>query len=403
MNTEEEKKVTEAEQTTENTPVTESTPAPVEAPTQAEQKVEANTEVPAPEEMPVPKEEAKAPEEGLKPTLGVGEVAPMTEEEKAAKLAAQAQNFNSQEKVVYKMKAEKDANPFGVILFFVVLIAFAFFLPKIVAKYGSIFEKKHNYFDTSSTVPSGEQTKEKEEEPEEQKDPELHSFADSTAIKKGDISFLNFVKSNNNGTYELAFSVMNDGDSIFDFSKKFYIEFYSGDVKVGEKLIHSYDSLAPKAATQFIIIINEDEYNNSNNYKIVEKTIEDYPVATLATSDGDYKTLKCVKDNNELVYYFKEDVLEIIYEDTKVPNNDPNYQEKLAQASQESASLREIEGIDSTVVETNQSGMDLKTTINLETVPTTTLTSLKQYKYFKYHEKASVVKYEAKGIGYTCS
>ena len=231
--------------------------------------------------------------------VGIGEVAPMTEEEKAATAAAQSQNFNSQEKVVYKMKAEKDANPFGVIIFFIILIAFAICLPKIVSKYGSIFEKPHNYFDKGSTVPTEEPTE--PEEPEEKKDPDLHSFADSTAIKKGDISFLNFVKSNNNGKYELAFSVMNDGETIFDFSKKFYIEFYNNEVQVGQKLIYSYDSIAPKAAAQFVITINQKEYENSNNYKVVEKTVDDYPIPTLKTEDGEYKTLICVNGNNEII------------------------------------------------------------------------------------------------------
>ncbi len=408
MNTEEEKKITEVEQPNEikeETPTPAEMPAPAETPTPEE--TPAPTEAPTPEEMPAPAEvepEPKAEEQGIKQTVAIGEVAPMSEEEKAAKAAAQSQNFNSQEKVVYKMKAEKDANPLGVVIFFIILIAFSFFLPKIVSKYGSIFEKKHNYFNTNSTVPSGDKKgEEKPDEPEEEKDPDLHSFSDPSSIKKGDISFLNFVKSNNNGTYELAFSMMNDGETIFDFSKKFFIEFYSGDIKIGEKLIYSYDSIAPKAATQFVININKDEYENSNNYKVVEKTIDDYPIPTLATSDGDYKTLTCINGNNELVYYFKEDLLEKIDEDTKVPNSDPKYQDKLAQANTESINLRAIEGIDSAVIETSQGGMDLKTNINLEVIPTTTLTSLKQYKYFKYHEQSSVVKYEAKGIGYTCS
>ena len=396
MNTEEEKKVTEVEQQPETKEETVTQPV---ASTPAVEKPAPET-APTPEEMPAPKESSAEEAKVEKPMVGIGEVAPMTEEEKAAKAAAQSQNFNSQEKVVYKMKAEKDANPFGVILFFVILIAFALFLPKIVSKYGSIFEKKHNYFDKGSTVPVEEK---KEEEDEGTKDPDLHSFADPSIIKKGDISFLNFVKSNNEGNYELAFTMMNDGDSIFDFNTKYYIEFYSGSVQVGEKLIHSYDSIAPKAAAQFVIYINQNEYENSNNYKIVEKTVDDYPVATLTTEEGDYKTLTCVNGNNEIVYYFKEDVLEKINEDTKVPNTATNYAEELEKANLESSNLRAIDGIDSTVIETNQSGLDLKTTINLEEVPTTTLISLKKYKYFKYHEKASVVKYEAKGIGYTCS
>ncbi len=398
MNTEEEKKITEAEvKTEEQTPVADAQPAAPAAP-----ETPVNTETPAPEEMPAQKTEATPAEgEGIKPTLGIGEVAPMSEEEKVAKAAAQSQNFNSQEKVVYKMKAEKDANPFGVIIFFVILIAFAFFLPKIVAKYGSVFEKKHNYF-TGGTVPAKEEEKEEEKE-EPLKDPELHSFADSKAVKKGDISFLNFVKSNNNGKYELAFSMMNDGEKLFDFNTKYYVEFYAGEVKIGERLIHSYDSIAPKAATQFVLAITEKEYNDANNYKIIEKTIDDYPIPTLGTEEGEYKTLTCVYGNDQLVYYFKEDLLEKIDEDIKVSNTVSNYAEELEKANIESARLREIEGIDSVVIETNQSGLDLKTNIDLEQVPTTTLTSLKQYKYFKYHEKASVVKYEAKGIGYTCS
>ena len=367
------------------------TPAPAEAPAETKE-AETKKEEPA-------KEEAK-PEEAA-PQVGIGEEIPKSEAEIAAKKAAQEQNFNAKEEVVYKMKAEKGANPIGVAIFFALLIGFVLFLPKIVSKYGSIFEQKHHYFDNSQKLPENEEKKDDESEKTKK---DTYSFAKSDRVKVDELTFLNFVKSNlNNGQYTLAFSVMNESENLFDFKTKYYIELYNGDIKISEKLIHSYESIAPKSAVQVTVALNKEDYSSSSNFKIIKKTVDEYPEVTLVDNDGDYDKLTCVKDNNTMVYYFKDNLLEKIDDDIRVSNESENYGTQLAEAKQRAETLRAIEGIDSNVIETNQSGYNLKTNIDLSTTQPNNLTALKQYKYFIFHEKAKVVKYEMTALTYTCS
>ena len=366
------------------------TPAPAEAPAETKE-AETKKEEPA-------KEEAK-PEEAA-PQVGIGEEIPMSEAEIAAKKAAQEQNFNAKEEVVYKMKAEKGANPIGVAIFFALLIGFVLFLPKIVSKYGSIFEQKHHYFDSSQNLPGDEK------DPEEGSDTtkkDTYSFAKADRVKVDELTFLNFVKSNlNNGQYTLTFSVVNESESLFDFKTKYYIELYNGDIKISEKLIHSYESIAPKSAVQVTVALNKEDYNSSH-FKITKRTTDDYPEVKLVDKDADYDKLTCVKDNNTMVYYFKDNLLEKIDDDIRVSNDSENYGAQLEEAKQRAETLRAIEGIDSNVIETSQSGYNLKTNIDLSTTQPNNLTALKQYKYFIFHEKAKVVKYEMTALTYTCS
>ena len=357
-------------------------------------------ETPAPAEAAPAEAKAEEPKEAEQPQVGIGEEVPMSEAEIAAKKAAQEQNFNAKEEVVYKMKAEKGANPIGVLIFFALLIGFVLFLPKIVSKYGSIFEQKHHYFDNSQKLPSDEKDP-KEGSSETKKD--TYSFAKSDRVKVDELTFLNFVKSNlNNGQYTLAFSIMNESESLFDFKTKYFIELYNGDIKISEKLIHSYESIAPKSAVQVTVALNKEDYNSSN-FKIIKRTVDEYPEVTLVDKDADYDKLTCVKDNNTMVYYFKDNLLEKIDDDTRVSNDSENYATQLEEAKQRSETLRAIEGIDSNVIETSQSGYNLKTNIDLSTTQPNSLTALKRYKYFIYHEKVKVVKYEMTALTYTCS
>ncbi len=373
-------------------------------------EVQPTTEEVKPTETPVELPAAKetTPEEPkveetkeATPEVGIGEEIPMSEEEKAAKLAAQAQNFNSKEEVVYQMKAEKGANPIGVLIFFALLIGFVFFLPKIVSKYGSLFDQKHIYFNPATKVPDDPGTTDPSE-PIEDKD--IHSFAKSDKVKIDGLTFLNFVKTNlNNGQYALTFSVMNENETLFDFSTKYYMELYAGDIKIGNKLIHSYESIAPKSAVQVTISLTKEEYDSGGNFKIVKRTTDEYPEVTLLETDDEYDKLTCEKDNNIMVYYFKDGLLEKITDDTRVEKTAADYQAQLAAANALSESTRAVEGVDSNVIETNQSGFNIKTNIDLSTAQPSTLTALKQYKYFIFHEKAKIVKYEMTALTYKCS
>jgi hypothetical protein len=196
---------------------------------------------------------------------------------------------------------------------------------------------------------------------------------------------------------------MNESEKLFDFNTKYYIELYSGSVKIGNKLIHSYESIAPKGAVSVTLFLTKEEYDTAINYKIVKRTTDEYPPVILNDTEEDYSLLTCTRDNNTIVYYFKDGLLEKIADDIRVSNKEANYSDALAAAKTIAEKTRAIEGIDSNVIETNQSGFDIKTNIDLSTTQPNDLSSLKKYQYFIFHEKDRIIKYEMTALTYKCS
>lgn len=309
-----------------------------------------------------------------------------------------AKDFNTQEEVVYEIKPEKDANPFGVIVFFALMIAFVYFLPTASEKIKSYIKPS-----TNSPVASNPNPDSSQENPTEEED-KIYSFEGTNEdVRIGNLSFINFLKTNENGRYELTFTIINDSEQTFSYDKKYYFEFYNNNHYINDAILHSYDPIAAKESTEFTLTISEEAFNKANQFKIIEKTIDDYPDVSISDVEGDYHLLKCSLGNDSINYYFIDDLLERIENSQKVANTETNYEELLQNAKTNSANLKAIEGIESDVIETAQSGFNVKTSLELKNIKGSDLTKLRTYKYFMYHEKSKIVSYEITSLGYTCS
>lgn len=303
--------------------------------------------------------------------------------------------FNSEEKVLYEIKPEKDANPFGVIVFFVIILTFAFFLPDIT--------KYINKLKPSAPISSTTKEEEPSEEPKEEEITYYNLDETIREAKIGNLELSNFVKSNNNNNYELTFTIINSSEEIFSYNKKYYIDFYNDESYLSSSLIHSFEPLAPKAATEFTITLPSRTYNKATKFALVEKSKDDYPEISLSNVEGEYKLLKCTFNNDEITYYFKDDYLENIYEVYKELPTSITYAANLAKYQSLVVKYNSVEGIESTIIETATDGFTVKNSLILNNIQSTALSDLQEYKYFLYHEKSKVVKYEMTSLGYTCS
>ena len=316
-------------------------------------------------------------------------------------LPNQTSAFNGEEKVIYQIKPEKDANPFGVIVFFAIIIGFAVNLPTISSYVNKYINK---YFLPAQIVPpSPKPTDEDDDTKTEPNESPFYSFNlgyDSATIDN--LSIKNPNMSQEDGHYILNFTLINDSENNYNFDKKYYIEFYDNDSYISDSLIQSFDILAAKQSREFSVVISEKAYKKANQFKLVEKSIADYPKKEIIDTEGEYKLLKCTLDNDKITYYFKNDLLVKIENSYGNELSDSNYDTLLNQAREYSSKLKEIDGIDSTLVESID-GYSITNIFDMKTIQSNKLTSLKQYKLFRYNEKSKVVAYEITSLGYTCS
>lgn len=312
--------------------------------------------------------------------------------------------FNSKETVLKKNKAEKESNPLVALIIVACILAFVYFLPTI----------KNNLGDRDllslitgggkvTTTPEPSETA-NPEQPEEEKKDNRHSFQEAQIVFNiGDLMFTNFVKDNTNGKYELSFTIANNGESIFEYTPKYYITFYNNDSEIYNALVFSYDVLAPNGATEMTVPISENAFERGLSIEIREIKEEDYPKITLSNEENGYNTYVCKKDFNELKYYFQDDLLKKVTETHKEDiETSPDFETNLPKYRDISSNYKKIENFESTFIETDKD-FSMINNINLDTVKDNEINALKQYQFFKFNENVNIVSFEMKGLGYTCS
>lgn len=306
--------------------------------------------------------------------------------------------FNGEEKIIYQIKPEKDANPIGVIIFFAIIIGFAINLPTI--------SKYLNKYITPSTptakTPTTDDNK-KDDSQDESKEDKFYSFNlgyGSATI--GNLSIKNPVMSQKNDHYELNFTLINDSDENYAFNKKYFIEFYDNETFISDSLIQSFDILPAKQSREFYVVISEKAYKKANQFKLIEKSQDDYPEKEITDTEGDYNLLKCTLDNDKITYYFKDNLLAKVENNYSIKKSNNNYQSLLEQDRKYAETLNNIDGVESTLVENNE-GYSMTNVFVLNPTQIKEISDLKQYKLFRYNEKSKIVSYEITSLGYTCS
>ncbi len=307
------------------------------------------------------------------------------------KKANHAQAFNADEKTLYEIRPDKQGNPIVVVVFFCLLVFFIFSLPKI--------SKNQTIIDYFSAGNKKQNTKEKE------KEPEYYNLNTATVRAKiGSLELTNFVTSDKiDGEYTLSFTVQNMGDRLYQYDKKYYVVLYDGDQIVYRALIHSYEGVAPKAAQELTLILNERAFKSANRFKLEEIVESEYPEVKIQNHNGNYGVLTCTHNFNTIEYYFFDNKLAKIKEVYR-----EEFDKSTAYTTHKNKQLalhekyESVPNFDSNFVETN-SYFTLVNEFTLADVPDNSLSQLKTYRYFKYNTPKDVVNFEIEAQGYFCS
>ncbi len=337
-----------------------------------EQAPEPKMEMPKVNEVPAPEEKVEAPE------------VPETKEETKPKF--NVDQFNSEEKVLYEIKPEKEGNPIVVVFFFLFLIGFILFLPSIV--------KVADFSFTSSG---------KSKTPEQESQSEVFELeSTSVRVKIDNLELSNFVTSNELDEHYLIFTLTNTKGQPYMYDKKFYVTLLEEDKVVGYALIHSYDIVPAYGASEVKVVISERAYNRANKLKVEEIQQARYPNVSTMETDGDYDVLTCNHLNDEMKYYFINDSLMKIKETYKEEQvNSKNYTANKDSYRALSEQYKQIENFTSNFVETG-TDFTMINDIELKDIPDKTLSDLKVYRYFRYSENINTVAFEIEAQGYTC-
>ena len=296
-------------------------------------------------------------------------------------------NFNDEEKLIYKIEAEKDVKPMVVFFFFLSFTVFVLALPYISKK-----------IDLSGFFPSGGNTSGTTEEEDSFHD--LNTPAERAKI--GQLEFINFTQSEKDGEYYFAFTIQNVGDRLYNYDKKYYVVLYDQEKIIYYALIHDYIALPPNSAAQVKLVSTARAFRDATRFKIEEIEEARYPEVNLVNMEGEYKILNCRHLNDEMKYYFKEDKLVKITE-TYAEDEDSNvlYHDHYMREKARYNEYLEKEDFETIFVQTN-TGFKFVNNLNLEEISDNTLAEYKVYRFFRYNVPKNTVAFELQAQGYTC-
>lgn len=365
--------------------------------TQPEQPVEQVNLAIESEGIVLPDIAAPTKEEHI-PTLEELEAQKKAEENSliAQKKENHEKTFNRDEEVLYTIKEEKEGNPLVIIAVFGIIVMFMLTLPTISKTFKQVFGIDLKFFEVQKKPQGGNSNTKKEES-------NKHRFNDSsTRVSIGNLSMTNFVTAKTGAnTYELNFTIINEGDESYIYDKKYYVLLYNNESLLYRALIHSYTPLASKAAGELSLTISQNAYTNANAFELVEISETQYPdVITVGISD-EYDVLTCTYNDDTMEYYFEDNMLVKFKEKYFVETSEPQYQKNLTYYRNRSEYYNTLKGFNSTFVESS-SDFTMITETNLNEVQDIVMNDLKEYRYFKFRTKINVVAFEMNAQGYVC-
>lgn len=295
--------------------------------------------------------------------------------------------FNSEERLIYEIKPEKEGNPIVVVIFFLLLFSTIVALPYI--------SKKLDFSHERGALGNSK---------EEDENSEIYFFnRSSVRAKIGNLEFTNFVKTENDDKYFLTFNITNTAERPYQYDKKYYVVMYEGEKLIYRALIHSYNAIGSNAADEITLTISERGYKNADRFKIEEISTGKYPEKKIIESDGEYKVLTCTYHNDTIKYYFLEDKLTKLRETyIESRENSKNYATNQTYYQDLSRKYSGIENFTSNFIVTKDD-FTMINEFNHKDIPDATLSSLKKYSFFRYNEVKDIVAFEMEAQGYTCS
>lgn len=300
---------------------------------------------------------------------------------------------NEEELSITKIGEMPNANKSPIFLFLVfgLLFAFVFFLPDVVSYFG-----EEDGTITGNPIidnPTGDA-----EEPVEN-EPTYYDISANLVVNLEEGINVNNFQVNNNS---LFLTIVNNKTTKFYFSKRnYFIELYSEDKMLLERIIMTKESIASGISKDFSYSVRPEIVSNATKIVFVEKEVEDYPNVSLTQNEAGEEILTCVKDYETITYKFKESKLLTI---TDVVNytrstNELDYQTNLTLWQNRAASYNNIEGMSSSFI-SNDTGFIVNTVLDLANVKKS---SIDNENYYEYETLAKVVSFEMQARGFSCS
>ncbi len=296
------------------------------------------------------------------------------------------QNKNLPEPIVVGNLRKQNRGTFGLIVFFVILILFAVFLPNITTFVSNYFNKENQNNFSPTTTNNKEENK---EDPTLSNEEETYyEINENTNFIFENISFSTFALESDSLTFNVSAS-----KTINLNSKDYYIEFYTNDKTFINRV--KIDSIVSITDTETSVSeeVNSDILNNAKYLKVVKVETNTIPEITL----NDNKLI-CKLNNDEITYIFTKNKLTSISEKLNLTNSDKNYSAKLEQYKNYLTTYANKNGVDINLLDTE-----------------TSFSFTAKVDYSKYNNKINIdnfyekdtlakeINYEMTNNNYTCS
>lgn len=282
-----------------------------------------------------------------------------------------------------------EQNPLFIFLVFGSLLLFIFFLPTLV-NYFNKEEEKPDY-----SLPN-KQDKVDNSDTMDNQDEVIYELSNTLSISlEENIIIKDFYLEDTHFT----FTVTNNRNTRFSFNQKnYFLEMYSDDNTLLERIILVKDTIAKGASVDFSYSVMESTAANAKKIRFVEKGVADYPNITLEKTETGEQLLVCENDGETLTYHFKENKLETINEVVNYSNQNTSYSVKLEEWKNKVNLYNNTNGVLSTFMEAGNSFV-VNTIVDLKMANINTLSNAY---YYLLDTEPKVVKFEMESRGFRC-
>ena len=287
----------------------------------------------------------------------------------------------------------KQKSPVLLIFLFIIFIAVAIFLPDITNYVNSLLngEKLNKTNITNNNLEKKEDTETLEEEIT------YYDYASDLEITYEAFTMSNILLSEN----KIYFDLNNNTNKEINLEdNKYFLEIYSSDTTLIQRIKISYGVLAEHSMNSYNYDLDENVSNNIAKLVITTKTENDYPEVNLNKSEDGSSILACKKGYEEITYTFVNSYLVSINSIINYPfSNTGEYITNLNNYQVMAATYNNYEGVSATLVQLD-TGFTYTALIDLRVAD---ITLLENNNYYKYKTEAKSVKFETESNGFICS
>ena len=295
------------------------------------------------------------------------------------------QNKNLPEPVVIGNLRKQNRGTFGLIIFFLILILFAIFLPNIKNFISNINDK--NIKNNISNI--NNEKDEVVENPTISDDEEIYyEINENTNFVYDNITFASFVLNTNSITFNVsAAQTINLG------SRNYYVEFYTIDKTFINRIKIDSINTIPVSTTTVTEEVSANILNNAKFIKIIKIETNTMPEVTL----NDNK-LTCTLENDEIIYTFENNKLKNIKERLNMSNSNADYLDNLEKYKNYKNNYENIKGINISFIDTGTS-FDFNFEVDYSIIKD----DINLDNFYEKDTLAKVINYEMTNKNYSCS